>query len=243
MKEQAMVANVDYVFIVTALNDNYNYNRIARYVAIALQGNAIPVVILTKMDLCSNPGRYVREVEEISEKVQVHAISALYGIGLEELDQYVFPGATIVMLGSSGAGKSTLVNAFMGETAMKTSAIRENDSKGRHTTTHRQILELKNGAVLIDTPGMRELGMCDVDDGIDETFSDIVELEQCCKFSDCRHESEPGCAIKAAIKDGSLTIERYELYRNLHAESDKAKKMKDISKYRKELKKGRYIGN
>jgi len=237
MQEQVMVANFDYVFIVASLNDNYNYNRIARYVSITLQGNGIPVVILTKSDLCNNPGRFVCEIEELSDKVRVHTVSALYGIGLDELEEYVQPGKTIAIVGSSGVGKSTLVNAFAKKEVMKTSEIREDDSKGRHTTTYRQMIELDNGAVLIDTPGMRELGMCDADEGIDETFSDIAELQAQCRFSNCAHNTEPGCAIKAALEDGTLSQERYDLYLGLHTESNNSAKMKQISKWRKQYNK------
>lgn len=235
---QYMAANVDYLFIVTSLNEDYNYNRIARYASIAMQGGAEPVVILTKSDLCSNPGRYVREVEQISGKVRVHAISARYGIGLEELKEYMTPGTTICLMGSSGAGKSTLLNSITGEEIMKTSEIREDDDKGRHTTTYRKLIELSNGVTIIDTPGMREVGMANVRDGIDETFSDIVELERKCKFSNCRHETEPGCAIKAAILSGELSATRYELYKNLCRENTNNYAMKkEISKWSKAYKK------
>ncbi len=233
MCEQVMVANFDYVFIVASLNDNYNYNRIARYVSAALQGKGIPVVILTKCDLCSNPGRYVREIERLSDKVIVHTISALYGIGMDELEQYTQHESTIAILGSSGVGKSTLVNALTGHEIMKTSGIREDDSKGRHTTTHRQMIELKNGSVLIDTPGMREFGMCDMESGIDETFDDITKLRARCRFNDCRHENEPGCAVKKALADGTLSQERYELFKGLLQENNKASLMKSIAKQRR----------
>lgn len=235
---QYMVANADYTFIVTSLNEDYSYNRIARYISVVLQGGSVPVVILTKSDLCSNVGRYVREVETISEKVHVHAVSARYEIGMDELKDYFKPGTTICLMGSSGAGKSTLVNSVTGKDIMKTSAIREDDDEGRHTTTHRQLIELENGVCIIDTPGMREIGMANTEDGIDETFSDIKELESRCKFSDCKHDTEPGCAIKAAIKSGELSRERYELYKNLGAENTRnyAKK-KEISKWAKEYKK------
>lgn len=238
---QYMVANVDYVFIVTSLNEDYSYNRIARYVSMVLQGSATPIVILTKSDLCNNVGRYIREVETIAEDVRVHAISAIYDIGMDELEEYLQPGKTICLMGSSGAGKSTLLNAITGEEIMKTSAIRESDDTGRHTTTHRQLIELENGVSIIDTPGMRELGMAMVEDGIDSTFSDIIELESRCKFSNCRHDTEPGCAIKAAIENGELSLERFQLYQNLGQENTKnyAKK-KEISKWAKAYKKNKF---
>ena len=234
---QYMVANVDYTFIVTSLNEDYSYNRIARYASVALQGGSIPVVILTKSDLCANVGRYVREVESVSDKVRVHAISALCNIGLDELKEYFAPGTTICLLGSSGAGKSTLINAITGKEIMKTSEIRESDSTGRHTTTHRQMIDVGNGVCIIDTPGMREIGLAKADEGLDNTFSDIIELESRCRFSNCRHETEPGCAIKAAIESGELTIERYMLFKNLGEENQRnyAKK-KAISKWRNAVK-------
>ena len=240
--DQYMVSNVDYVFIVTALNKDYNFNRIARYVSVVLGGNATPIVVLTKSDLCSNPGRYVSEVENLSDKVRVHAISALYDIGVDELNEYLKPGNTICLLGSSGAGKSTLVNAISNKDIMKTSGIREADSKGRHTTTHRQLIELENNVTIIDTPGMRELGMADVSDGINDTFSDIVEIANRCKFRNCKHDTEPGCAIKAALESNELSFERYELYKKLQLENmgntvKNHDKKKEISKMLKKSKK------
>ena len=228
---QYMIANVDYCFIVTSLNEDYSYNRIARYASIALQGGAIPVVILTKCDLCPNAGRYIREVETVSDQIRVHAVSALYGIGLDELEQYFVPGTTIGLMGSSGAGKSTLINAIAGEELMKTGEVRQSDSTGRHTTTHRQLIKLKNGVSVIDTPGIREVGMARTGEGIDHTFADIIELESRCRFSDCKHETEPGCAVKAAIASGALSRERLMLYKSLGAENtNNYAKMKEISK-------------
>lgn len=236
--EQYMAANVDYTFIVTALNQNYNYNRITRYASVALQGNSIPVVILTKVDLCTNPGRYVTEVEGISDKVRVHAVSALYEIGMEELKEYMRPDVTICLVGSSGAGKSTLLNAIAGSEVMKTSSVRESDARGRHTTTHRQLYVCDCGTTIIDMPGMREIGMADVGEGIEDTFADIAELEHMCRFSDCRHDNEPGCAVREAIANGRLTEERLRLYKSLMAENERnyAKK-KQISKWIKQEKK------
>lgn len=237
---QSMVANVDDCFIVTALNGDYNYNRIARYVSLALQGEARPVVILTKADLCADVERHIREVETLSDKLRVHAVSALQGLGMEALEEYFVPGRTIALLGSSGAGKSTLINAVAGEKIMKTGAVRASDDKGRHTTTHRQLIRLKNGASIIDTPGMRELGVAGAEEGIDDTFSDILALAASCRFRDCRHETEPGCAVKAAITRGQLREARLALYQSLGAENrGNRARMKEISKRSKAYQKSK----
>ena len=237
---QYMVANADYSFIVTALNEDYSYNRIARYASVALSGNSVPVVILTKADLCDNVARFVREAESISDGIRVHAVSAKYGIGLEELKQYFVPGTTIALMGSSGAGKSTLINAIVGEEVMQTGEIREDDGKGRHTTTHRQMIRLPNDVWIIDTPGMREVGLASADEGIDRTFADILALESRCRFRNCRHETESGCAVKAAIASGELSRKRFELYKNLGKENaDHRARKKEISKSVKAYKKSR----
>ena len=235
---QYMVANVDYVFIVTSLNEDYSYNRIARYASIVLQGGAVPVVVLTKSDLCGSTESIVGEVKTISEKIRVHAVSALNGDGIAPLDEYFTPGTTICLMGSSGAGKSTLLNTLTGREVMKTAAVRKSDSTGRHTTTHRQLIELGNGVSIIDTPGMREVGIAMAQEGIADTFSDITELESRCRFRNCRHDTEPGCAVKAAIASGELSEERFMLYLGLGAENTKnyAKK-KEIAKWVKARKK------
>lgn len=237
---QYMVANADYCFIVTALNEDYSFHRIARYASVALSGGAVPVVILTKSDLCKNVACFVREAESVSDGIRVHAVSAKYGIGLDELKAYFVPGTTIALMGSSGAGKSTLINAIAGEEVMQTGEIRADDGKGRHTTTHRQMIRLPNDVWIIDTPGMREIGMASADEGIDRTFSDIIALEKQCRFSNCRHETEPGCAVKAAIASGELSRERFELYRNLEKENaDHRARKKEISKSVKAYKKNK----
>ncbi len=237
---QYMAANVDYLFIVMSLNEDYSYNRVARYASVALQGGAAPVVILTKADLCRDVERYIQEIRTVSDQIRVHAVSALYGIGLEELETYFTPETTICLMGSSGAGKSTLINQIAGEEIMKTSDIRESDAKGRHTTTHRQMIRLKNEVFIIDTPGMREIGMAGTEEGIGDTFSDIIALERQCRFSNCRHDTEPGCAVKQAIAAGVLSRERLMLYQSLNAENTRnyAKK-KEISKWAKAYKKNK----
>ena len=237
---QYMVANADTCFIVTSLNEDYSYNRIARYASVALQGGVLPVAVLTKADLCPDAEKYVREVQTISDKLRVHAVSALRGEGLDELKEYFAPGKTICLMGSSGAGKSTLINTIAGEEIMKTGEVRASDSTGRHTTTHRQLIRLKNGVSVIDTPGMREIGMAGTEEGIDLAFGDIIALEAQCRFGNCRHESEPGCAVKAAIARGELSKERLRLYQNLGRENaDNRAKKKEISRLAKEYKKNK----
>ena len=239
MKEQPMAANLDYAFLVMSLNDNFNLNRALRYAATVLQEGIQPVAVLTKADLCENVESLKMQFKKMLPQIKVHAVSALTGDGMDELNEYLKSGITIALLGSSGVGKSTLVNALAGTEVMKTGDIREKDAKGRHTTTYRNMIELPSGVIVIDTPGMREIGLCDVDEGLDDTFEDIAELAAKCRFRDCTHTNEPRCAVRQAIENGSLSQERFELYRSLHEESRKSTDMKAIAKARKEINRAR----
>ena len=222
MQVQPLIANMDYVFIITSLNHDFSINRIARYASMASAGGAMPVAVLTKADLCPNVAEMEEKAASLSGDLQVLSISAYTGYGLDRLRTYFTPGTTIALLGSSGAGKSTLINTLAGREIMRTGGIREEDSKGRHTTTHRELIEL-DGTFLIDTPGLRELGMIDAEEGIAGTFSDITELISRCAFSDCTHRNEPGCAIRMAMEDGTLSRERWETYSRLEKENSWSK--------------------
>ena len=226
LKVQPMIANMDYVFIITSLNHDFSLNRIARYAAMAVSGGAIPVAVLTKADLCPEAEEMEEKVSALNPDLRAITISSRTGLGLDRLQPYFSPGTTIALLGSSGAGKSTLINTLAGREIMQTGGIREEDSKGRHTTTHREMVEL-NGVFLIDTPGLRELGMIDAEAGISETFSDITDLISRCAFSDCAHRSEPGCAVRKALENGSLAPERWEMYTRLARENQWSKRRKN----------------
>ncbi len=212
-----VAANVDVAFIVNGLDQRVSLRRVERSLALAWQSGALPVVVLTKADLAEDVVATTAEVESVAFGVPVHAISAVDGQGLEALDAHVTPGRTVAMIGPSGAGKSTLINRLLGEERMATREIRE-DGRGRHTTTHRELVPLPGGGVLIDTPGIRTVGMWDAGEGLEQAFADIEELAAQCRFSDCSHEHEPGCAVQAAIEAGTLTAARLESYEKLQAE-------------------------
>lgn len=244
-RDQAVAANFDYVFIMQSLNMDFNPKRLERYLTLAWQSGATPVILLTKADLVEDYWEYLTEVGRVAAGVNTHVVSAHTGYGLQRLNAYLQPGKTVVFMGSSGVGKSSLVNALAGEEIMTMNTIREDDSKGRHTTTHRQLIQLKNGVMVIDTPGMRELGMWDVSEGIGEAFADVETYLGRCRFSDCRHENEPGCAIRAAIDRGELDFSRWESYRKLKEEAIDRDEMlrrkrewsKGVAKFTKQRKK------
>ncbi len=225
--EQIIVANVDTIFIVTSLNRDFNLRRLERYLAIVKDSGAEPVVILSKSDVCEDKDQKVGEVREIAPDVKVYAISALENDGLEQLSPYLREGMTVALIGSSGVGKSTLINVLEGRERQKVGEIREDDSRGRHVTTERELIPLESGGIIIDNPGMRELQLWDAGDGLRDLFQDIDELARQCKFSDCRHETEPGCAVKAAINSGALPIKRLESYRKLQKELIAVERKKD----------------
>ena len=217
-KIQLIAANIDTVFIVTSCNPDFNIARLERYVALALEAEITPVIVITKADMCEDPESYRAQAETVSEMVEVVLLDARGDEPKNCLATWCKAGQTVAFLGSSGVGKSTLTNALSGSTSIATQPIREDDARGRHTTTSRQLHLLDNGCVVLDTPGMRELQLTDAEAGIANLFSDIEELATQCRFNDCSHQQEPGCAVLAAIESGDLDPQRLERWRKLAAE-------------------------
>jgi len=210
--EQVVAANVDVVFVVMGLDRDYNVRRLERYLLMARESGASPVVLLTKPDLCSDLSAHVREVTSLTGDILVHVVNPKRGEGIEQLRGDLGPGSTAALLGSSGVGKSTIINRLVGADIRRTREVRESDSRGRHTTMHRELVVLPGGGLIIDTPGMRELQLWDAGDSVRETFDEIEALAAGCHFGDCRHRDEPRCAVKAAVAEGKVAAGRLESY-------------------------------
>ncbi len=239
-REQVLAANIDAVFLTTSLNQDFNLRRIERYLATIAASGAQPIILLTKTDLCEDVETKLAEVAALAPTVPLHAVSAHTGENMNQLGAYFTRGFAAVLIGSSGVGKSTLVNWLMGGEIAAVSSIREKDGRGRHTTTARHLFMLPKGGLLIDTPGIRELQLWDVETGIDTTFEDIDKLALHCRFRDCRHQDEPGCAVKAAVERGAINESRYQGYLKLLKEKAfegcHSGKQEDL-KYKHEIKK------
>jgi len=225
--EQVLAANVDVAFLVAGLDHDFNLRRLERYLAVAWSSGVRPIIVLNKADVALDLDDRLLAVQSIAPAVPIVVLSALTGDHLADLAPYLASGKTAVVLGSSGVGKSTLVNALLGVERQATAAVREDDSRGRHTTTHRELFELPGGALLIDTPGIRALEVAGADEGIDAAFDDIADLALGCRFSDCRHEGEPGCAVRSALEDGRLTADRLASHRKLERELAHAERKGD----------------
>jgi ribosome biogenesis GTPase len=236
--DQVICANVDFLFIVVGLDEEFNANRLERYLAQASVSGSKPVVILNKSDLCRNLDGILNQAKAVARETPVIALSAKSGVGLNQLREFLSEGKTGSLVGPSGVGKSTIINTLLGEERFDTSEVRDYDRKGRHTTKHRELVLLPGGGMLIDNPGMRSIGVTGDQDMVGSTFEDIEVLAKHCRFSDCQHKTEPGCAVRAAVQKGTLSREHFENYNKLQRElrilsmkkSERERRWKDITK-------------
>ena len=226
-EEQPVAANIDLVFLVCGLDGDFNLRRLERYLTLAAESGASPVVVLNKVDVCDDLGARIRETAAVAGAWPVVACNARAADGLDGLLDFLAPGRTVALLGSSGVGKSTIVNRIAGEERLRTEEVRLSDSRGRHTTTHRELVALARGGALIDTPGMRELQLWAGQESVDRTFDEIAELAAACRYRDCSHAGEEGCAVAAAVADGSIQRERWESYRKLAREAQRHELLAD----------------
>ncbi len=233
-RQKVIAANIDTVFLMTAVSEEFNLRRLERFLVVAWESGARPVVVLTKSDLMPDVGIRLAEAESVAGGVPVHAVSCLTGQGLDTLDPYLTSGHTLAMLGSSGVGKSTLVNRLLGENLLATAAIRESDGRGRHTTTRQLLLRLPGGALVIDTPGLRQLKPWQAEEGLERTFSDVEDYAEQCRYRDCSHQHEPGCAVQQALAAGRLDPARFENYLKLQRELGFQARRRDESLAREE---------